>query len=497
MIVTDRAPEPPKKSLAKTAAVAVVWSVAASFGTQAVSFLVFVVLARQLTPLEFGVVALASVFLDLLTLIGRGGLTEVLIQRTTLDEEDKSTAFWNSLAFGLCGTVVLWLGAQAAGVYFHSADLAPVMRGLAIVCTLNVLGTVHEALLKREFGFKALAIRTLLAALVSGVAALAAAYAGWGAMSLVVQRIVATVLLTGVMWWALRWLPTLRYSRQKAAQQLRMGFVLCGSALLSIGNQRIIDIVIGRLLGANSVGFFRIAWRGLDMLMQLGLSPISSVTLPLFSRLQSDPQALGAAYLRVARVTALVIFPVFIGSAIIAPEFIRLVFGPQWEASVQLMQILALGVVAMPMIWFKSNALIAIGKSRAVMWLNIIEFTLSVVVVIIACQWGVVGAAWGNTIRLIIAVLPIWLALRHFFGIRLSGLLYSQLPAFVCTLLMALLTSLADFYLDISSPLLKLVVLLVLGAATYSGALRFLHQHAWNELLDMAPARVRGLLRRA
>jgi PST family polysaccharide transporter len=474
----------------------VVWSVAASFGTQAVSFLVFAVLARQLTPLEFGVVALATVFLDLLTLVGRGGLTEVLIQRVTLDQTDKSTAFWNSLALGLLGTVVLWLGAQAAATYFHSADLAPVMRGLAIACTLNVVGTVHEALLKRTFGFKALAIRTLLAAVVSGAAALAAAYAGWGAMSLVVQRIVATVLLTGIMWWAVRWWPSFSYSRQKAAEQMRMGLVLCGSALLGAGNQRIIDIVIGRLLGAQGVGLFRIAWRGLDLLMQIGLTPINQVTLPLFSRLQNDPKSLGAAYLRVARVTALVIYPVFIGSAIIAPEFIRLAFGSQWDGSVQLMQILALGVVAMPMIWFKSNALIAIGKSRAVMWLNIVEFALSLAVVIIACQWGVTGAAWGNTIRLILAVLPIWLALRHFFGIRLSALLYSQFPAFVCTVMMGSVTLLADFYLDIPSPLLKLVVLSVLGAVAYAASLRLLHQHAWRELLDMAPGPVRGLLKR-
>ncbi|RXR06344.1 lipopolysaccharide biosynthesis protein [Pseudoxanthomonas composti] len=485
-----------RESLARLATSGTAWSFVASLGQQAIAFVVFVILARQLGPVEFGVVALANVFLDLLILVGRGGLTEVLIQRDRLDETEKSTAFWSSLCLGSAGTLAIWFGAGAAARYFDTPGMVPVMHGLALVCMLNALGTVQEAELKRDFGFKALAMRTLLATCVSGIAAVAAAYAGWGAMSLVVQRLVATLLLTGILWYAVRWVPKLTFSLSAASRQLRMGSAICGSSLLGVGNQRVIDVVIGRMLGATPLGYLRIAWRALDLLMELGLRPIQQVTLPAFSRLQNDAGALRAAYLRTARVTAIVIYPVFIGAAIVAPDLITLVFGAQWGPSVPLMQILALGVLVMPLIWFKSNVLLAIGRVRAVMLLNIVEFALSVAVVTISCRWGVTGAAWGNVIRLCLAVLPIWWVLHRYLGIELMPFFASQWQAATCTALMVIATFLVGLLCPGLPAVVRIAVVITVGAVVYFAALFLLHRQAWNELVDLAPRPARSLLAR-
>ncbi|AMO23123.1 hypothetical protein UC35_09745 [Ramlibacter tataouinensis] len=475
----------------RQAANGVMWSIVASGSQQVLSLLIFAILARQLTPLEFGIMGMAAIFLEIVNLIGRAGLIEVLVQRKDLSEDETSTAFWSSLALGLLGTLLLWGGAGLISAFFQVPEVARVVQWLALVPTINAMATVHEALLRRVMGFRILALRGMAGTLVSGGVAVLMATTGFGVMSLVAQSLVAAVLTTGVMWYCTRWTPSLAFVVPEFKRQMRMGTTLCVSTLLGMGNQRIVDLVVGHVLGAVSLGYMRVAWRGFDTLLDLGMRPVVQVTFPVFSRLQQDLIALSSAYIRLARLTALIIYPIFIGSILVAPEIIRLAFGDQWESSIVPMQVLALSVLSMPMIYFKSNALVAVGHARPVLWLNVLEFGVSFGIVFVLCRYGIEGAAWGNVLRVIVVAPPIMWALQHYVGIHWKQLLGSMIPATVCTGLMvaaalAVRLALAPYF----SAAGLLVAIVTAGAICYGLVLVLLYRGLFDELVTMLPGRI-------
>jgi PST family polysaccharide transporter len=324
------------------------------------------------------------------------------------------------------------------------------------------------------------------------------AVTGFGILSLVAHALVSSLVLTGVMWYSLRWTPSLVFSRREFGRQMRMGTAVCGSTLLGMGNQRIVDLVVGRTLGVVSLGFLRVAWRSFETLLELGMRPVMQVTFSLFSRLQHDGAALAAAYVRLARLTATIIYPLFIGSILAAPEIIRLAFGPKWESSVAPMQILALSVITMPMIYFKSNVLLAIGKARSVVWLNVVEFGLSFGLVVLFCRHGLEAAAWANVLRVTLIAGPILWALRRHAGIRPDALLRAVGPAAASTAIMAAATLTVRLLVAPhvgAAAVLGSVVLT--GVVVYILSMLLLYRSVCDEVAALAPGALGRWLRAA
>ena len=485
-------------NLVKLATGGALWTAVASIGQQLFNFFIYVLLARQLGPFEFGVVAIATIFLDILTYIGRLGLTEALVQRASLDDTSTSSAFWFSAGLGVICAAGLWASAGPIAGYFDSQSLELVVRWLAPVVLFNALGTVPEALLQRDFGFKALGIRTLVTTLVGGAVAVVMAFAHYGALSLVAQRLIAAILLSAITWHSARWLPKIKFSASDCAGLLHTGVALATSSLLAMGNQRVLDAVIGRLLGAIPLGFLRIAWRGPEAVQMLVMRPLAQISLPLFSRLQTNPARLAAAYIRLSGLTALVVLPIFSGLILVAPEFVEIVFGPQWIPSIPVMQVLLLSVLTMPLIWFKSSLLIAAGHSRLVLVLNLIEFVLSVTIVGVSCRYGLIGAAWGNVARTIVATIPILWALDRFAAVSWRGLLRSNVPAIISATLMTMVGAVLRGYLPAElRPELKVVIFGILCCAAYSAILLVFFRHSLMSAIGYLPLPVRKVLGRA
>jgi O-antigen/teichoic acid export membrane protein len=477
-----------------------IWTLLGSGGQQVFAFIIFMVLARTLGAADFGVMAIAAVFIDILSTTTRAGLTEVIIQRQTLNEDTKNTAFWTSVALGLVFTTALFLSAYPLAALFKTPNLAPVMQGLSFIPLLQSFGTVHEGLLRREFGFKTLALRNIFSNLVAGIIAVGMALYGLGVMSLVAQRLIQIILLTGILWASVTWRPKAAFNVRESKSQLATGGALTGANLLGMSNQRVIDLVVGYTLGPVQLGYLRIAWRGLDMLIELGIRPIAQVTLSMFGNLQSNREALARSYLRLSQLTYLITLPAFMGAAMLAPEIIRLMFGPQWEASILPMQILTLTILTFPIIYYKNNALFAVNCSRQVLGLNIAEFLLSFVVVLVSAQFGLIGAALGNVLRVILITPLILWALQKYAGIPAFPMLRQTFPLVQATAAMVAVLALARWLLEPHlSAIPMILTLMPLGALTYAAFLWFGHHAYLKDIVTSVAGgnmRVHGLLKR-
>ncbi len=282
------------------------------------SLLVFIYLARALSPADFGIVALAAVFVDLLALASCFGQMELVQQRPAPNRDAASTSFWLVQSFGIVATVTLVLAAPWIAQLMGIAALETYLLLLSPAILVTTLGHVHEGLLRRQMKFGALAIRNIAATASSGGAAIAAVLADIPEFALVVQKLVFALAMTVTLWLALPWRPRLRASFATARSQLRAGFhILAANASIQL-NTRIVDFIVGLTLGTYWLGQLKIAWRIFDFVSQISIAPISSVSLSLFARAASTAERLAKSFVETVKVMAVVACPIFFGLAVLA-----------------------------------------------------------------------------------------------------------------------------------------------------------------------------------
>jgi O-antigen/teichoic acid export membrane protein len=470
-------------SIRRKLMVSSVWSIAATGATLLSSFVVFTVLARLLQPAEFGLVAFVALFVDFARGLMTGGLPEALIQRASWNETMASTAFWANLA-----SSILLAGATAAVgaslIDSGSAVMGEVFVVLGLSLIIDGARSIHEAKLRREFGYKILAIRAVIASLVSGVIGIAMAFYGYGVWALVASRLVATLLQTIVIWHATLWRPRLIFSGKAFHELFGFGVHLLGARLLGHLNGRIPEFVIGFFLGAVALAFYRVGARTLNFLVQSTIQPLQMTALSALSRLP-DAHAVGKAYIRLTRATALVSFPVFLGAAAVAPDFMLVCFGEKWTPSAPIMTALALVVAPATLVYFADPALAAVGRTKLIMISAFARVMLSALVALTTVMFGSVAVAAGQTARAHITAPVTLLMLHRGLGLSMKDAVRNLIAPCGSALMMATVVTVLRLTLlsDIAAPM-RLGVSVLTGSVLYVGLLLILAPRYTSETLQ-------------
>jgi PST family polysaccharide transporter len=465
-----------------------IWSIVGAGSTMMSSFIVFALMARLLTPIDFGLVAFASVFIDITRRLVFGGLPDALIQRKEWDETAAATVFWMNLFASIVLAGLLAALATPLGAGYDSAALAGVLAALSLSLVIDALRGVHEARLRRDFGYKVLAIRMVVANVVGGVAGIAMAFVGFGVWALVAQRLVASLSQTLTVWYTVPWIPKLVFSRAECAKMLRFGLNLMGAGLIGQLSIRVPDFVLGVFLGPVALGLFRVASRSLYFLMQITVMPIQTTAYSAFSRLPDAP-AVGRAYLRMTRATAFVAFPVFVGAAAVAPDFVVVCFGSQWQASGAIMAVLALAIAPVTLVHFAQPALAALGRTQLVLMSSVATFLMNAIAALATVSFGVVAVAAGQTARAHVSAPFALHMLRKGLGLTILRSLRSIMePAAASALMAAVVVATRLSILEDVSPVVRLVICVILGAALYAGLLlAFARPYVVEIMLELLP----------
>ncbi len=472
-------------ALASKVARGAVWSAVRIAGNQVTSFLVFMTLTRLLAPEEIGLMALAAAVIDLSGPLTRAGFPESLIQREDANELQADTCFWTTLLLStLMAGLVVALAPFAASA-FDAPLLAPVLQVSSVILPLVALGATHEARLTRDFGHKALAMRGLVANVFGGAVGLGMGFLGYGVWSLVGQRIVSTIASVVFAWWSYRWLPKLRFSRVEFSRMTRFGVHMVGISFLGTLNGRILDFLLGYFVGAAAVGHVRVASRCLDMVTQFTITPLMSVTLPAFSRLQGDPQAFERGFRRMVRTCALVTFPAYLGLASVADDLLPLLFGAHWAISATVLKILCLGVVPATLHAFTWTGIVAVGKSDRAALGSLINVTFAALTVALAAPFGPLAAVAANVARSYVG-LPIGFRfLRFHTGVKAWPLVTSTLLPLGSAVVMAASVWLVKGATAEFPAVLRLACMIATGALVYTSVMWTLGQRIVIEMRDV------------
>ncbi len=474
-------------SLRQKAAKGVFWTITQNWGYQAISFIVFFILARLIGPEDFGLVALALVYIIFLQVFLDQGFTQALIQRQDLDPEHLDTAFWTNFTIGLVLTVFGIATASLAAEWFKQPELAPVIRWLSLSYLIGSLRGVQQALFRRRFAFKALAARSLVAIVIGGAVGVGMALFGLGVWSLVGQQLVNALAGVLVLWWASDWRPGLKVSAKHFRDLFDFGINIVGFNLLDFFNRRADNLLVGYFLGPVALGYYAVAYRVLLVMTQLLTSTMNSVALPTFSRLQGEPERLRQAFYTVTQLTSLISFPTFLSMAALAPELVQVLFGDKWAASIPVMQVLAFIGILHSLTYFNGSVLMAMGKPSWRLWLNCLNAVVNVTAFALAVQHGIVAVASAYVIfGYLLSPLPL-LLVRRVIHIELITYLRQYVTPLTASIVMVIAILGTKFFLaSLTTSLVVLVVCTLIGAAVYAITIQLIAPALLQRSLELA-----------
>lgn len=468
------------------------WTVTAEVLNSLSSFAVFAVLANLLPPAEFGVVAFATLFIEIGRVLVVAGISDALVQQRDWDDGIASTAFWINLATGIILSVLLAICASALAPFYGTMFIW-VLAALSLDLVIEGFTAVHVAKLRRDFGFKQLAMRGMLARLISGVVGVSAALSGWGVWALVISRLIASLGAAVVLWRMSDFRPRFAFEIEHAKRFGPFALNQLGSQLLVQLNGQAGALVIGAFLGPAAIAQYRVGTRALGMITSMLINPLQQTALSAFSRLQERPDGVGSAFLRVVRMTSIASCPALLGAAAISGDLIELMFGPNWTLASYIFMACCFYIGAASISYFQVPALSGSGNSRISLHFTMVSCVGNLLFALVAAPFGPLWIAIGQALRPYVT-LPITMRfLKKGIGVEAKSILAAAMPAYVCAVVMFGIVIACRFtFLDDAHILVRLASCIVIGALSYALVLRIFARNCLEaglaELMPLVPA---------
>jgi len=365
-----------------------------------------VVLAHLLAPHDFGLAGMVLVFSGLILLVSDLGFSASLIQFERLTEEDRSTAFWTGVFVGVAAVVVAFIVAPYVADFYGEPRVRWMFVAISTGFLTGSLSTTQASLLWRKMDFRALEIRSIVAGLVSAAVGVAAAFAGLGAWSLILQSVSMGVISTVAIWTVSPWKPRLLFSTASLRRMGAFSSNVFVARLLQYADRNGDNLLVARFLGPTALGIYGIGYSVIVVPFERLVGPLSNVLIPAFASLQTDIPRMRALWLRGQRLTATVIFPAMVGIIIVCPDFVRVVLGTRWLPATHVIEILA-WVTLIQSLSFTTGAIYqARSRSGTLLRVTMLAAGVDLTGFAIGLHWGVVGVATAYAITNTVVLVP-------------------------------------------------------------------------------------------
>ena len=391
------------ESLKNKTVIGVGWSFIDNLSSSGITFLVGLVLARLLTPSEYGIMAILTIFIAVSNSIVDSGFSNALIRKTDARRVDYNTVFlFNLLVSGLL-YVVLFLAAPAISRFFKEPLLVEVMRVIGWVLVINALAIIPRTLFVKEVNFKTQTKVSLIASISSGVIGIGMALAGLGVWSLVGQQLSRQLLNTLFLWIYCTWRPAWEFSMQSFKELFGFGSKLLLSGLLDTVFKEIYSLVIGRCYTSAQLGQYTRANQFNQIFSSNLTTVIQRVSYPVLSSIQDEPERLREAYRKVIKSTMLISFACMLGLAAVARPLILILIGEKWLPAVGFLQIICFSGMFYPLHAINLNILQVKGRSDLFLRLEIIKKIIAVGPLVLGVLYSIEYMLWGSVCTSLIA----------------------------------------------------------------------------------------------
>lgn len=444
----------------------VIWTSVQKFSVTIFTFVSDIVLARLLTPYDFGCVEMLAIFMLLAETMVNGGFGSALIQKKRPTQVDYSTIFYWNLGMATVLYLVLFFSAPAIASFYNIPLLSSVLRIQGLVLFVYAFNIVQWNILRKQFRFKAIAIVSVITSIISLGVTIAMAYCGWGVWSLVVKNLIATGLTSLIFWFYIKWRPTWTFSWQSFKELFSFGFYMFLSNLVTSFSAKLQGLLIGKVYSPSTMGYYAKS-SGTEGVVSTTISQIlDQVTYPLYAEAQDDFEKLRDIVKRLVLSLSYVTFPIVFIMILVAKPMFILLYSEKWLPSVPYFQILCIGGLASCLQSVNFYTISAIGKSKVTFVWTMIKRGIGIVCIVGGlAMFGMKGILAGSVFNAWFAYFVNMGLVSKYIGYKWYRQLWDLFPVLAATIICALFSYGCGFVLHLNmylDGLIKLSVYAVL-----------------------------------
>jgi len=461
---------------AKTIGRGAFWSIINQSAAQILVLLVFLVTARFVSKEAFGIMAVCLLVVEGFRQVAIEGVAASVISRKDADDKLFNATFVIIVSSGIACAAVVFLLAEPVSVWLNNPDIAPALRWTSLLLVTVGLSKTHEAWLAKQLMFKTLAIRSLISITIGGSIGIWMAVNDYGVISLIAQQLITSLVGAASLWVTTRWRPSLRVEGTQIKSVLNHSRHVSLSAFASFASMQSDVFFASYYLGANQTGVFSAAKR-ISMAMWLMISSsLNAVALPIQAALRDDKARSAEAYLKCVFISAAFTAPIYIGVAALSPEIVQLLLGPKWADVAPVLSLMALSFSVTALSQYNSNIFLVSNKAHWQTGITVVNGIANFVLFFYMARYGLLALTGAFLVKTILfAPLSILPALR-LLQIRWTAFVMAILAPVVSSLIMGALLYLATSQLPTWPSNLRLVVMIVVGAAVYIGLMLVLNR---------------------
>lgn len=448
----------------------VIWSFLNQGGNQIFSLLVTFILARLLTPEEFGTIGMIAVFTGFAGIFVDFGFSTALIQKLEITQKDINTVYFINITFGLLLTILFFFLAPLIAEFYQKPILTILTRSLSPIFIISAISGINRALTIKSLNFKLHTIISLVGLIISSLTAIIMAYNGFGVWSILIKMIVDQLVITILYLIFSPFSQKPVFNRGSFKSLFKVGSYMAGDTVINYWSRNADNLLIGKFLGDGSLGIYTKAYAVMLLPLRNISSVIGKVMFPSFSRLQNDIDQIKTIYLKATKLIAFITFPMMAGLALLAEPFVLVAFGENWLEMVPIISILSLLGAIQSILTLNGAIYNSLGKAN-------IAFRISIIMSIINVIGFIIGLKLGGLKGLVIAYAIVGLitAIPNFYmagkqiDVSILDIMKNLSNSLICTIIMALSIFILKPILETATflPVFNLLILSFTGAFIY------------------------------
>lgn len=465
------------------------WKLMENGGSQGVQFVIAILLARLLTPAEYGIVSIIMIFIVIANVVVQNGFSTALVQKRQADRVDFSSVCYFDLAVALIMYGLLYLAAPSIAGFYRIEELTAIVRVLSIVLFPGAVISVQTAYVSRNLEFKGLFLSTLAASLISGVISITMAYRGWGVWAMVGQQIAYYVSLMTVLFFTVTWKPELCFALDRIRGMFAFGWKLLCASLLDTVFNNLYGLLIGKIYNEELLGSYNRGEQFPKLIATNLGAAIQAVLLPAFSANQDDVGLVRQMMRRAIQLSSFAVLPMLLGLFAVADTLVLALLGERWLVCVPFLRIMCISYCFWPIHITNLQAINAVGRSDVFLKLEIVKKALSLLALVVGMQFSVtvmVGLkAFQDFLCTFINAAPN----KKLLGYSIVHQWMDVMPSALLSAVMCAVVWYVGVLLPGMNPWVKLLVQIVSGVGTYGLLAWGFRMESFRYLLDMIKRR--------
>lgn len=441
------------------------WSATERFATQFIQFLVAVVLARILTPNDFGLVAIVYVFTTIFQTINESGFNTALIHKLDRSAIDYSTALYTNIVIGLVGYGILFIASPYIATFYNTPELTKIMRCLSLTIVINSLGIVQNAKYTINVDFQSIAKASVTAAIISGIVSIIYAYISHSVYAIVLQSITYSSVNVFLLWVLGRWIPRTGFSKTSFKELFNYAYKLILARLISVIFDDIYSLAIGKIYTPTSLAFYNRANSFQQLLSKNIINIIQRVSIPVLCKSQNDLPDMRNVLLHFVKIAASIVYPLLAMLMALGYPLIYVVLGPQWIGAVEYLYFICPIGFFYLISTFNRNVFNATGRTDWALKSEIVKKCLFIIVFLLTMRYDIRILLAGLIFDSVIEMCYDMHYSKKQIGIKFSEQLKNILPILLASIIMTIATLL--IIQPITNPYVSLFVGGITGAVVY------------------------------